>query len=592
MDNKDKDVNKISSDVLLSIINDLPNYVFYKDKNLIYRACNKNFAIYAGFKQVDEVIGKSDYEMPWSKQEAEIYQNEDRQVLATRKPLASKEVSISVAGDQRKLLISKSPLFSKNKIVSGVLCIYIDITEKKRAEELALIESNKKLEIANKSKSEFIANMSHDLRTPITGMLGMVQDMLNVANQTKLSMSEEGFQEYRSALQNISETVLHDSELLMGAIDELLQLCNEILEVTRIESGSFGYHLESFDINELVEHNIELFKPTAQHKKLQLSYDIDQDVPRYLKGYSVYLDRILLNLVGNGLKFTEKGEVKICVMLANNNGTDISVGANINLTILVKDTGIGIPEDKFDVIFEHFSRLTPSYEGLYKGAGLGLYTVKRYVEAMQGTIEVNSKLGKGACFTVELPLTVSDHTDCSKKSIRFPTSVKPATDKTILKYQANVPNQNAIASILLVEDNKLAAIAVTLNLKTLNCHVNTAEDGSQAIKMAQEGSYDLIFMDIGLPDFSGIEVTKKIRALNDPVKSQVPIVALTGHANNPEMRQEAIDTGMQEVLSKPAQPLEIESVLHNYVFKVEAQKGPRTRRFTQPCHPNHNSILS
>lgn len=232
----------------------------------------------------------------------------------------------------------------------------------------------------------------------------------------------------------------------------------------------------------------------------------------------------------------------------------------------MEDTGIGIPNDKFDEVFKHFSRLTPAYEGLYEGTGLGLYTVKKYVEAMKGTIEVASEIGVGTCFTVTLPFIISDHEVQTKKPINSSTLIKPELNKTGLESQVAAPIKDTMASILVVEDSELAAIAVKFALKTFNCHTETAKNGMEAVQMAKNGKYDLILMDVGLPDFSGMEVAKKIRAFADPKKSQVPIIALTGHADNPEMRQQIIDAGIQDVISKPAQSQSLDIILQTYIF--------------------------
>jgi len=428
-----------------------------------------------------------------------------------------------------------------------------------------------KAEANSRAKSEFIANMSHDILTPITGMLGMVQDMLNMADQTKSSLQKEQASATASPkssplLTNIIETVERDGQFLIAATDELLQLCNEILEVVRLESGAPTERLESFNLHEIVQHNVELLQPYAKHKNLSLSYDISPATPNFLNGLRIYLDRILLNLISNALKFTEIGFVKVKVGLLENTNTSYQPGDKVTIQIVVEDTGIGIPEDKFDMIFEHFSRLTPSYEGVYKGSGLGLYTVNRYVGAMVGRIRVESKINKGTRFIVSLPFTVSDRTDRIRQSIRQSTPIKPTKSSTTVK---KTTTDDLTASILLVEDNA-AAMAVTLALKPFNCVIDIAEDGAQAVKKAESKLYDLIFMDVGLPDISGIDVTKAIRAFSDIQKSQVPIVVLTGHAGDVEKRQECIDAGIQEVLSKPVQPLALESVLQRFVLHTSA----------------------
>ncbi|WP_019216009.1 ATP-binding protein [Legionella tunisiensis] len=162
------------------------------------------------------------------------------------------------------------------------------------------------------------------------------------------------------------------------------------------------------------------------------------EIPSYVTGFRHYLDRTLLNLLSNALKFTEKGFVKIKIQRLNSTQTGFVIGQPVELEFVVEDSGIGIPQDKFETIFENFSRLTPSYQGLYKGAGLGLYTVKRYIDAMQATIDLESEVGKGSCFTIKLPLIVSDHSDREKISYRTPEKRKIRLFRQLKKYSQNI----------------------------------------------------------------------------------------------------------------------------------------------------------
>lgn len=438
-------------------------------------------------------------------------------------------------------------------------------------EKIIAEKMRKRSEAANKAKTDFIANMSHDIRTPITGIVGLVQELLNKAESIKhyVKNNDEAdalYDKSNKMLLDIVSLVQKDGKLLLSATDELLQLCNEILETMILESGKINEKTESFNVRELIQKNIELFSPVALNKKIELSSKIDDDVPIYISGFRKLMYRCILNLISNALKFTEAGYVRIQV------SSKRAVKNTVTLIITVEDSGSGIPKDKFDVIFEHFSRLTPSFEGVYKGSGLGLYMVKCYVEAMQGSIDVVSEVGEGAHFTVTLPFTISCHADANQQSKCSKVQAISSINNVATKIQEGTCIQSMVASILIVEDHMLAAIALTAVLKPFGCHIKFAETGSKAVEMAQEESYDLILMDIGLPDFSGIEATKKIRAFDDYNRSLVPIVALTGHANNPEMRQEAINAGMQEVLSKPAQPAVLESILQRYVFGLEIKK--------------------
>ena len=560
-----------------SIINALPGNYWWKDLSGRYLGCNENVSRTLQLPAPDYVIGKTDYELPWSKYADHLVKH-DNEVITGEKTITKEENILALSGELLTFLVVKTPLYNSVKKMIGTIGVSFDVTELKKAQK-ELEKSKSKAELASRSKSEFIANMSHDIRTPITGMLGLVQDMINTADKARASLQQQkplkNISANRDALLNdIVTKVQSDGDLLVGATDELLQLCNEILEVVCLETGKPSQQVESFNFHELVKHNIELLQPTAQHKKLNLFYEIADNVPTFLKGLCIYLDRSLLNLISNALKFTEKGFVKVTASLLDANMKTPQVGDTITLKLTVDDSGMGIPKDKFDTIFEHFSRLTSSYQGVYKGAGLGLYTVKRYIEAMKGQITLDSEVDKGTRFTLTLPFIVSDHADRKKESIRPPKPTPTLGIKAAKTELSEVPTEKAAATVLLVEDSVLAARAAKASLKSFGCAIDVAETGKQAVSMAQRNKYNLILMDIGLPDFTGGEATQKIRALSDPEKANVPIVALTGHAGNPDKRQEALDAGMQDVLNKPVQPLALELILNSYVFKKSnAQKA-------------------
>lgn len=556
-----------------NILSKLPTNVYWKDKNCVYLGCNERLANVMGLPSRDAVKGMTDFDFSWGKEAAESFIAFDKKVMESGIPLTTEDVFEEASGRVVTVLTNKTPLKNEAGETIGVLAISVDITELKQTQAQLEIEKQKS-EAASRAKSEFIANMSHDIRTPIAGILGVVQDMLNTADDTKSSLRLKKNGSFYSSesselLTDVVESVQRNGELIMTATDELLQLCNEILEVVRLESGKYTEILESFNLHELIQHNMELLKPVAHHKKLKLFCEIDQAVPKYFKGFRTYLDRILLNLLSNALKFTEKGFVKVGSTLSDTYNKHYQPGDKINLLISVEDSGIGIPSDKFDLIFEHFSRLTPAYEGLYKGAGLGLYTVKRYVDAMNGKIDVKSEVGKGTCFTVIIPLVVSDHSDQKKETIPISKQHRTISTPEIIKASTVKDPQ---ATVLLVEDTAIAAIAASLTLKTFQCSVDIAKNGAEAVKMAENKHYDLILMDIGLPDFSGIEATKKIRQLKDADKSQTPIIALTGHADDGQKRQECIDAGMLDVLTKPLQTLALEPILQRFIFQTSKNK--------------------
>ncbi|MBA2651053.1 MAG: PAS domain-containing sensor histidine kinase [Tatlockia sp.] len=383
---------------LAGILENLPGHVYWKNQHSIYQGCNLAQAISAGFSTPAEMVGKTDNEMPWC-HEAPILRESDLTVMNNKTSITREEAS-QLAGSEHvsTFLSKKSPLFNAKGEVIGVLGISFDITERKEMEK-ELHQAKIAAEAANHAKSEFIANMSHDLRTPLTGIIGMTQEMFNTADDIRPLIEQATGDEkaasqnnYFTLLKHIVETVQEDSQLLIGATDELLELCNEILETMRLESGHKPIDAESFNLQDLIKRNISLLQPTAAHKKLSLSYEIDKLIPTYFCGLRNYLDRTLLNLLSNALKFTETGFVKLKVKLVDDSHSTYQTGESLIVEITVEDSGMGIPKDKFETIFEHFSRLTPSYQGMYKGAGLGLYTVKRYIEAMNATIEVDSEI--------------------------------------------------------------------------------------------------------------------------------------------------------------------------------------------------------
>ncbi len=467
------------------------------------------------------------------------------------------------------------PIYNKG-ICCGVTGVAVDITREKMY-EAELIIAKKAAEAANQAKSEFIANMSHDIRTPLTGIIGMTQEMFNVADDIRPMLEKEAVPEdkYFTLLKHIVDTVQEDSQLLIGATDELLELCNEILETMRLESGHSPEEAESFSLEALVKRNISLLQPAASHKKLTLSYEMNPQIPTYFSGLRNYLDRTLLNLISNALKFTDTGFVKVKVTLLEDSHSTHCSGERLSLQIVVEDSGMGIPKDKFETIFEHFSRLTPSYEGMYKGAGLGLYTVKRYIEAMNATIEVDSEVGKGTRFIITLPLIVSNHSDREKEALPLPITAKSQVIQSKKTSKLEDPAKaNVAAVVLVVEDNPLAARSLQSILTRLNCASDHAENGEEALNMVQLNDYDLVLMDVGLGcGMDGIETTKQIRALHKLQLLNLPIIAVTGHANDAEKKEEALTAGMQDVCPKPLLLSTLETLLEHYVYKRRKEQA-------------------
>lgn len=498
----------------------MPGYFYWKDRDGYYLGCNQALLDMLGFTQ-SEMLGKSDYDI-WPEQ-ADALRQHDKRVMENKCLLRlEEEVFIENVG-KRYYTAVKMPLYDQNNNVIGIIGNSLDITPQIEMQR-DLEKAKEAAEAASIAKSEFIANMSHDIRTPITGILGLAQSLKdhseNVTNQ-------------------------EDAQLLIGSAEELLSLLNEVIEVVQIESKEIESNKENFDLKTLIEHNIQLLKPALRHKNIKFNDKFNLDVPRYLYGNRAYLDRILLNLLSNAIKFTDQGSVSLITELKERNQDQIL------LQITVADTGIGIPKDKQEIIFEHFSRLTPSYTGLYKGHGLGLYTVKRYLEAMKGTIEVNSEINKGSQFIITIPFAIGKEVEESFQKVYETTKEMPA------------PKEIEGAKILLVEDQPLTARMAEQLLQKMNCQIIHAKDGKSALAYASSQPFDFILMDVGLPDATGMEISKKIRALPNKNYSQTPIIALTGHMAE-EKRKACLEAGMQEMLTKPLTMAIAEHLLQQY----------------------------
>lgn len=435
-------------------------------------------------------------------------------------------------------------------IVGGVFAKNRDILIEKKM--------RKKSEEANKAKTEFIANMSHDIRTPITGIIGLTQDLINKSSSVDLSLRNcKNLSVLKNNLHELAELTKKDGQLLINATYELLNLCNEILDTANLGKINNNEKMESFNIMEVVQQNLELYYPIAKNKNLELTVVFDDNVPNSICGHRELIYRCILNLISNALKYTTKGFVKVSI-----SSTKIAFKKG-NLQIIVQDSGIGIPSDKFEIIFDRFSRIAPSFEGIYKGSGLGLNTVKQYVEIMKGDIKVESELNNGAKFIITIPYTVTDD------EIYKPKLIRP---HAITSTERNLEHNGLKKTVLIVEDNSFAAMAIKVFLKPYDFNIDKAKDGMSAIKMINSNSYDLVLMDIGLPDICGIETTKLIRLLPDKDKSSVPIIALTGHVSDERITKEAIDAGMQEVMVKPAQADILHKFLEKYIFLKDVNK--------------------
>ncbi|KTD56218.1 sensory histidine-kinase / response regulator [Legionella shakespearei DSM 23087] len=531
---------------LENILANMPGHVYWKDKNGVYLGCNNRQARSLGFQYGYEIVGKTDFDLPWGENKAEQFRRNDLHIMETNETEIIEEKS-QVDGKDSTVLSHKSPMHNKQGEITGILGISIDISDRKKI-EAELNRAKELAEAASRAKTEFLENMRHDIRTPLTGIVGF-SDII------KLEANAPHIKEY--------------ADNLVASSHALLDFMDEVLEAIRVSSGDVPKLKRKFILNHIMQHAFDLNKSKAASKRLDFSMNFDESIPKYLIGDNVRIHRIVLELLANALNFTDIGFVKLTVELANRNEREIIV------KFIIQDSGIGIPKDKQQEIFLHFRRLTPSYKGIYKGAGLGLSVIKQFIDDLDGEIYVDSELQKGSTFTCVIPLKVSLLEDDTGLQEDFetcpPLSSEPATNNTLIKSSTSNPKEYR-HQVLVVEDNIIAQTVAKSILTQSGCHVDIASNGQEALSLWRSKQYELIFMDIGLPDLDGYQVTHHIRVHEISQNCHIPIIALTAHVGE-ENKQRCIEAGMNAVLSKPLSKKSCDEILNSFISQNKKQQS-------------------
>ena len=400
-----------------------------------------------------------------------------------------------------------------------------DITESKLAlEKLEL--AKEKAEIANKTKSVFLANMSHEIRSPISGIIGMLNMILDMTPQ-----------------QDIKENLITVKE----AASSLSTIINDILDFSKIEEKKLEMVLIPFNLSTTINQVVKIFSYAIKNKGLDAKWTIHENVPLYLIGDPNRLMQIIRNLLSNAIKFTDTGSISLNVKCINNN--DI----NVELLFRISDTGSGIPKDKYIDIFEKFNQLDNSYSKKYSGTGLGLSISKELVELMGGSIWVESTEGKGSNFFFTAYFQKAEKEG----------NIMIEKNEQLLSDQSN-PSQ---VKMLLVEDDILNRKAVTHFLKKKNYVIIPAINGIEALELLKKDTFDLILMDIQMPEMDGIEATKIIRnSQSHEIDPDIPIIAFTAHAMKGD-RDKLIELGMNDYVAKPIKMTDLYEKINNVLQK-------------------------
>jgi PAS domain S-box-containing protein len=399
-------------------------------------------------------------------------------------------------------------------------CFVRDITEQRQAEKLR--KAKELAEQTSRMKEQFVASISHEMRTPMNAIFGMS----NLLLQSELDSEQL----------ELAASIKKSSEVLLGII-------NDILEISSIQNGRIEFENKTFDLLDLLHNVVNVMRYKASEKDISIELFIDEDVPQFISGDPLRLNQILYNLVGNGIKFTERGFVNIRVKKL------FDILDNVQLQFTIEDSGMGIPDDMLQNIFESFTRVRYK-DKVIEGTGLGLSISKNLVELQGGKIIAESTVNKGSTFIFDL---------------LYENAVAPENRRTDAALDFYTLETTAPIRLLLVEDHKLNQMVAikTLKKKWENINIEIAENGEEALRLLENHDFDLILMDIQMPVMDGYEATRIIRQEFPPAKAKIPILAMTAHAHISK-EGKFKEFGLDDYVLKPFEPEELFTKINIY----------------------------
>ncbi len=495
-----------------NILENIPDLMWLKDINGIYLACNPMMEKFLGVK-AENIIGKSDFDF-FKPEEAKLILKQDLETIKANEPVI-REVWLSFKGDNKKILyeMTHTTVKADDGSLIGVLGTTHDITKRKENED-ELIDAQLRAETANRSKSEFLANMSHEIRTPMNAILGFTEILQRLETDSKKS---------------------HYIDTINSSGKSLLHLINDILDLSRIESGKMELQNHSISIKTLATELDSLFSQKVYDKGLSFEYIFDENIPDVIIIDESRLRQVLINLIGNAVKFTHQGFIKLVI---KSERIDDASSNRVNLTLTVSDSGIGIPKEQQAIIFSSFSQVKGQKETLYGGTGLGLTITLKVIQLMKGKISVEGDTGVGTSFNVFIP-------DIEVGSVIADSSLDNLIDTESITFSP--------ASILIVDDVDYNREILATYLSDWDFQLYFAENGEQAFKKALEIHPDLILLDMKMPVMDGYEAATKLKGLEET--ETIPIIAVTAFALNQD--EEDISQICDGYLRKPVQRNEL-----------------------------------
>jgi len=524
---------------------------------------NKAFTRMTGYEE-HEVIGNTPRMLQGPETDPDVLSRLKRN-LNNGRPFKGELLNYTKDGDPYWLEISIVPIKDDTGTVTHFTAIERNITERKNHEgELRIekekaekeiaerrriesqvqeytdklellrfdaIEAQKKAEAASQAKSEFLANMSHELRTPMNGIIGMAEMLLD---------SSLDFEQRENA------------ETLHSSSENLLSILNDILDISKIEAGELAVENVAFDLETAIRQVVQLFVPITTDKGIDLKIDKDDDVPCLISADLGRIQQILRNLINNAIKFTDEGSITVRLKTT-------SCDKSPTLYLAVEDTGIGIPKDKLDKVFEKFTQADASVTRKFGGTGLGLTISKQLVELMDGEIGVDSYENHGSTFWFKIPLIIPN-----------------ANTKAVNLYDENDDETGTDISpeisILAVDDHPVNQVFIQKVLKKLGFkNIDLAENGEQALNYINHNTYDIVLMDCQMPVIDGYQATSLLREKEANDERHLPVIALTANAMVGD-KEKCIKAGMDDYLSKPVRPEKLKKIMAKWLTAGQTEQ--------------------
>ena len=534
--------------VLRALIDNVPDFMYVKDAECRFLVANLSVAQQMGAKTPEELLGKTDFDFYPREVAAPFFEDEQRVIRSGQAEVNREEKGLDIKGNLSQVMTTQVPLRDKNGRVTGLVGIGRDITHLKKVQE-EMQMAREAAEAASRAKSEFLANMSHEIRTPLNGVMGM----------TDLALETELTPEQREYL----ETVKMSS-------DSLLTVINDILDFSKIEAGKIDLEDTDFNLRDSLETTLKTLALRADEKGLELMCEVAPEVPEVVRGDSTRLRQIVVNLVGNAIKFTDKGEIAVKVQIESKENGDCMC------RFTVADTGIGIPENKRELIFAPFSQADTSTTRKYGGTGLGLTISTRLVQMMGGKIWVESEMGRGSQFHFTVRLGAAE-----AKEIKLGTVAPPEFLRDV--------------KVLVVDDNRTNCRILEGLLLRWHMKPSLVSGGAQALaelSAAREGGkpYRLILTDMHMPDMDGFAMIEEIRRKPELATATIMMLTSAGHRGDAARCQEL---GVAAYLLKPVRQSELREAVAR-VLGAQQHEGaiPLITRFSLQDAREPDSFLS